>query len=74
MLEPGQAYFLAPGGGAIIPEKEAKRDFGMEHLGAVIFGIPEPRKKYLLANSSAGKDETEETIRDEAVSNLALFF
>jgi len=36
----------------------------MEHLGAVIFGIPEPRKKYLLANSSAGKNETEETIRD----------
>jgi len=64
VLEPGQAYFLALGGGAIIPEKEAKRDFGMENLGAVIFGIPEPRKKYLLANSSAGKDETEETIRD----------
>jgi hypothetical protein len=30
---------------------------------AVLFGIPEPRKKYLLADTSAGKDETEEAIR-----------
>ena len=31
---------------------------------ALIFGIPEPRKKYLLVNSTVGKEETESAIRD----------
>ena len=61
VLEPGQAYFLA--GDGICSEAEANRLFNKEDRRAIIFGIPEPRKKYLLAGSSAGKDETEETIR-----------
>ncbi|MDR2150105.1 MAG: hypothetical protein LBO67_04690 [Spirochaetaceae bacterium] len=31
---------------------------------AILFGIPEPRKKYLLAGATVGKNETEEVIRD----------
>ena len=64
VLEPGQAYFLAPNGNWICTEEEANRLYNKEKRGAIIFGIPEPRKKYLLAGNSAGKDETEETIRD----------
>jgi exonuclease SbcC len=64
ILEPGQAYFLAPNAGGIFPESEANRFFNKEDRLALIFGIPEPRKKYLLADISAGKDETEEAIRD----------
>jgi exonuclease SbcC len=63
ILDPGQAYFLAPAAGGIFPESEANRLFNKEDRGAIIFGIPEPRKKYLLATTSAGKDETEEAIR-----------
>jgi len=59
VLKPGQAYFLDNGGGVL--KLSTHPDITRS---ALIFGIPEPRKKYLLANSSAGKDETEETIRD----------
>jgi exonuclease SbcC len=64
VLEPGQAYFLAPTAGGIFPESEANRFFNRDDRLAIIFGIPEPRKKYLLADTSAGKDETEEAIRE----------
>jgi DNA repair exonuclease SbcCD nuclease subunit len=43
-----------------IPYKEA----GTTANDMLLFGIPEPRKKYLLADTSAGKDETEEAIRN----------
>jgi len=62
ILEPGQAYFLVSGGN-IFYEEKAHRACNKNELKALIFGIPEPRKKYLLANNSTGKDETEETIR-----------
>ncbi|MDR0645384.1 MAG: hypothetical protein LBG05_10875 [Treponema sp.] len=64
ILEPGQAYFLAPNAGWIFPESEANRYFNRDDRLALIFGIPEPRKKYLLADTSVGKDETEEAIRE----------
>jgi exonuclease SbcC len=54
ILEPGQAYFLK---GGFLDEEPAI------NAEAVLFGIPEPRKKYLLAETSLGKDETEEAIR-----------
>jgi exonuclease SbcC len=59
ILEPGQAYFLNNHSGAKFVEA------GLSQLmsEAILFGIPEPRKKYLLAGTSAGKDETEEAIR-----------
>jgi exonuclease SbcC len=59
ILEPGQAYFLVDK--KIQKSSEKWMD---EETKAIIFGIPEPRKKYLLADTSAGKDETEEAIRD----------
>jgi exonuclease SbcC len=64
ILDPGQAYFLAPTAGGIFPESEANRFFDRNNRLAIIFGIPEPRKKYLLADTSVGKNETEEAIRD----------
>jgi len=70
ILEPGQAYFLVPGGN-IFSEDKAKRHCNKNELQALIFGIPEPRKKYLLADNSTGKDETEETIR-EAMHKLCF--
>jgi exonuclease SbcD len=59
ILEPGQPYFLTElnGRAKIVPEIPGVSG------KAIIFGIPEPRKKYLLAANSAGKDETEEAIR-----------
>jgi DNA repair exonuclease SbcCD nuclease subunit len=64
ILDPGQAYFLAPMAGGIFPESEANRFFNKETRLAIVFGIPEPRKKYLLADTSVGKDETEDAIRE----------
>jgi exonuclease SbcD len=60
ILEPGQAYFLD--GGMISYEEEWDGYPKLE--GTLLFGIPEPRKKYLLAGDAAGKDETEEAVRD----------
>ena len=54
ILEAAKPYFLENGkivGTSTAPE-------------ALIFGIPEPRKKYLLANATTGKEETENAIRD----------
>jgi exonuclease SbcD len=62
ILEPGQAYFLHKEQG-IIREDEI---YLYDALGqaAIIFGIPEPQRRYLLSDTSVGKDETEEAIRD----------
>jgi DNA repair exonuclease SbcCD ATPase subunit/predicted MPP superfamily phosphohydrolase len=54
VLEPGIPYFLANCRVSTSPD-------GAELL---ILGIPEPRKKYLLANGTAGKDETDEAVRN----------
>ena len=64
VLEPGQAYFLATTSSysKVFAENELRADL-VPYSDALIFGIPEPRKKYLLSGTSAGKDETEEAIR-----------
>ena len=54
ILEAVKPYFLE--NGKVVETSTAPE--------ALIFGIPEPRKKYLLANATAGKDETEVAIRD----------
>lgn len=53
ILEAAKPYFLE--NGEIVETSTAPE--------ALIFGIPEPRKKYLLVNSTAGKEETESAIR-----------
>lgn len=54
ILEAATPYFLENGK---IVETSTAPD-------ALIFGIPEPRKKFLLVNSTVGKEETESAIRD----------
>ena len=54
ILEAAKPYFLE--NGKVVETSTAP--------GALIFGIPEPRKKYLLANLTTGKEETESAIRD----------
>ena len=54
ILEAAKPYFL----------KDGEITDNATGAAALIFGIPEPRKKYLLANSTAGKEETESAIRD----------
>lgn len=54
ILEAAKPYFLE--NGKIVETSTAPE--------ALIFGIPEPRKKYLLVNSTVGKEETENAIRD----------
>jgi len=64
ILRPGQAYFLAPGG--------IYQDPGEVDDRLLLFGIPEPQKKWLLANGGAtGKDATDEAVR-VAMGNLLL--
>ena len=62
ILEPAQSYILlgdgtdneiVPYNGGVLPLAKA-----------LILGVPEPRKKYMLANATVGKDETESAIRD----------
>ncbi|MDR1278594.1 MAG: metallophosphoesterase, partial [Treponema sp.] len=66
ILEPGQAYFLYSG--VMNPESEhfisSVSNPAAGDPEAILFGIPEPRKKYLLAGEASGKDETEEAVRD----------
>jgi hypothetical protein len=63
VLDPGQTYFLGEGF-ITTDEGEVKAAIDrFEPPKAIIFGIPEPRKKYLLADTSTGKNETEEAIR-----------
>ncbi|MDR2134113.1 MAG: hypothetical protein LBP27_03315 [Treponema sp.] len=69
ILEPGQAYFLSNFPCEIYPESNIEEcvDAGVPRAHdeiAILFGIPEPRKKYLLAGEAAGKDGTEEAVRD----------
>lgn len=63
ILEPAQSYLLLKGGMdevQIVPD-----DGSVQPLAkAVIIGVPEPRKKYLLANGATGKEETETLLRD----------
>lgn len=54
ILEAAKPYFLE--NGEVVETSTAPE--------ALVFGIPEPRKKYLLANATAGKEETESAIRD----------
>lgn len=54
ILEATKPYFLE--NGKIVENPTAPE--------ALILGIPEPRKKYLLANVTTGKEETENAIRD----------
>ena len=54
ILEAAKPYFLE--NGKIVETSTAPE--------ALIFGIPEPRKKYLLVNATVGKEETESAIRD----------
>ena len=54
ILEAAKPYFL----------KDGEITDNATGAAALIFGIPEPRKKYLLANSTAGKEEIESAIRD----------
>lgn len=54
ILEAAKPYFLE--NGKIVETSTAPE--------ALVFGIPEPRKKYLLANVTTGKEETESAIRD----------
>jgi exonuclease SbcC len=64
ILEPEQEYFLHR---RIIREDVSITFISEENLEgtaeAIIFGIPEPRRKYLLANTAAGKYESEEALR-----------
>lgn len=62
VLEPAQSYLLEGDG----DDAEIVPDNGGVHPSAkaVILGVPEPRKKYLLANATAGKDELEAALRD----------
>lgn len=54
ILEVAKPYFLE--NGKIVETSTSPE--------ALIFGIPEPRKKYLLVNATVGKEETESAIRD----------
>lgn len=54
ILEAAKPYFLE--NGKVVETSTAPE--------ALIFGIPEPRKKYLLVNATVGKEETESAIRD----------
>ena len=58
ILAPAQSYLLE--NGAVVADDEQPHP----NAKAVIVGVPEPRKKYLLANGTAGKDETEALLRD----------
>lgn len=63
ILRPGVAYYYDARGITAIPTATSE---------AIIFGVPEPNKKWLLANAGAiGKDEADEAVRI-AMRNLFL--
>lgn len=63
ILETGKPYFLSKNmKGEITGVSESVDEDLIPSL--LILGIPEPRKKYLLANGTAGKDATEEAVRN----------
>lgn len=57
VLEPGTPYFLDVG---IVRNKST---LAGSPGSLLILGIPEPRKKYLLAGATTGKDATDEAVR-----------
>jgi exonuclease SbcC len=62
VLRPGQAYFLADGRIWTAPTSAAAPGAGMK---AIIFGVPEPSKKWLLAEAGAmGKEASDLAVRD----------
>jgi exonuclease SbcD len=72
ILEPGQAYFYRAwcSEDRRIMTEMSYKEAGTTANDMLLFGIPEPRKKYLLAGEAAdhgpmGKDETEEAVRDD---------
>lgn len=64
ILEPAQAYVLekSEGGYSCIVNAETLPNTSNAKL--LLFGIPEPRKKYLLADNTLGKDELESALRN----------
>lgn len=67
ILRPGKAYFL--GNYGAIMESDGKGD---QYGRLVLFGVPEPNKKWLLAGAGAtGKDEADAAVR-QAMRNLFL--
>lgn len=62
ILEPAQSYILLGDGtdNEIVPYNGGVQP----RAKALILCVPEPRKKYMLANATVGKDETESAIRD----------
>lgn len=63
VLDATQPYILIGEGKdrRIVPDNGSPLGNGAK---ALILGVPEPRKKFLLANGTAGKDETEAALRD----------
>ena len=64
VLEPRKPYFLAEH--AIEGDTRITDSLGdYDNAKLLILGIPEPRKKYLLAQGTAGKDATDEEVRNK---------
>jgi exonuclease SbcC len=62
ILRPGTAYFLADGKITTSPTFVAEPGDGMK---ALVFGVPEPNKKWLLAEAGAmGKEASDLAVRD----------
>ncbi len=61
VLEPGVPYIL--NWGKVSPADKIPTACRLNNQ-LLILGIPEPRKKHLLANGTTGKDATEEAVRD----------
>jgi exonuclease SbcC len=67
ILRPGKAYFLGEDATIYEPPFDSGR-----YPRALLFGVPEPSKKWLLAGAGAiGKDESDQVIRT-ALRNLFL--
>jgi exonuclease SbcC len=63
ILRPGKTYYL--GGHAGDKSRTIIRDYSIKDRDvALLFGVPEPNKKWLLANQEAtGKDASDEAVR-----------
>lgn len=63
ILRPGKMYGLSQDTGSN-SIRELNRDHGYMNPKAILFGVPEPSKKWLLANQGAvGKDEADQAAR-----------
>jgi len=70
ILKPGKAYFLWDQDEGIHVEDEKEPPYAVRR--AILFGVPEPSKKWLLANGGAtGKDESDAMVR-QAMRALLL--